>query len=292
MTRVCRECGAKTAPGRRLCKHCGIEHAARQPVRTPLETVDGDRVGSWIRVRDTWHASIEFEGYEHVFACGERFTDFPADGCALDQYQIDPKTVCPECFEALAESSREKFHKPLLADGGMPEGIVIDPLVCPRGHHAVSIHATRFNCETCRRQGRETTSWDRSELIDLRKQDPPLQRDREPVTDGGITWTSLTGFQRDLLEAVARLEREGAKSYGLAIKEELEGQYPEINHGRLYPNLDTLVEYGLLEKGQLDRRTNEYLVTETGESLLIKRVERLADACEMAVATTDGGDSK
>ena len=34
--------------------------------------------------------------------------------------------------------------------------------------------------------------------------------------------------------------------HGLAIKEELEGYYEsEVNHGRLYPNLDTLVEKGL-----------------------------------------------
>ncbi|MFO7907959.1 MAG: helix-turn-helix transcriptional regulator [Pirellulaceae bacterium] len=48
-------------------------------------------------------------------------------------------------------------------------------------------------------------------------------------------------------------------THGLAIKEELEDYYEkEIHHGRLYPNLDTLVEKGLVEKGQRDRRTNYY----------------------------------
>jgi len=40
--------------------------------------------------------------------------------------------------------------------------------------------------------------------------------------------------------------------HGLAIKEALEDYYEkEIHHGRLYPNLDTLVEKGLIERSQL-----------------------------------------
>ena len=64
----------------------------------------------------------------------------------------------------------------------------------------------------------------------------------------------LTGFQRDLLYVIAGRER----PHGLAIKEELEGYYEkEIHHGRLYPNLDTLVDKGLVEKGDKDRRNWE-----------------------------------
>lgn len=71
----------------------------------------------------------------------------------------------------------------------------------------------------------------------------------------------LTGFQRDLLYSVAGLE----EPHGLAIKEELEEYYEtEIHHGRLYPNLDTLVEKGLIEKGQRDQRTNVYSITRRG----------------------------
>jgi DNA-binding PadR family transcriptional regulator len=41
--------------------------------------------------------------------------------------------------------------------------------------------------------------------------------------------------------------------HGLGIKDDLEEYYEtEIRHGRLYPNLDTLVEKGLIEKGQKD----------------------------------------
>ena len=71
----------------------------------------------------------------------------------------------------------------------------------------------------------------------------------------------LTGFQRDLLYVAAGLD----EPHGLAIKDELEDYYEkEVHHGRLYPNLDTLVEKGLLEKGELDRRTNVYTVTRRG----------------------------
>ena len=71
----------------------------------------------------------------------------------------------------------------------------------------------------------------------------------------------LTGFQRDLLYVTAGLD----EPHGLAIKDELENYYEsEIHHGRLYPNLDTLVEKGLIEKGEADRRTNVYSVTRRG----------------------------
>jgi DNA-binding PadR family transcriptional regulator len=71
----------------------------------------------------------------------------------------------------------------------------------------------------------------------------------------------LTGFQRDLLYVVAGLD----EPHGLAVKEELEEYYQkEIHHGRLYPNLDTLVEKGLVEKGSIDRRTNYYALTRRG----------------------------
>jgi len=80
----------------------------------------------------------------------------------------------------------------------------------------------------------------------------------------------LTGFQRDLLYVVAGKE----EPHGLAIKEELENYYEsEIHHGRLYPNLDTLVEKGLVEKGQRDRRTNTYILTRRGSREIEARDE-------------------
>ena len=78
----------------------------------------------------------------------------------------------------------------------------------------------------------------------------------------------LTGFQRDLLYVIAGFD----EPHGLALKEALEEYYEgEIHHGRLYPNLDTLVEKGLVEKGKKDRRTNVYSVTKRGRRELEAR---------------------
>ncbi|MFC7325885.1 helix-turn-helix transcriptional regulator [Halorubrum rutilum] len=80
----------------------------------------------------------------------------------------------------------------------------------------------------------------------------------------------LTGFQRDILYVTAGLE----EPHGHAVKDELDEYYEqEINHGRLYPNLDDLVEKGLLEKAELDKRTNVYTVTQRGQREIEARRE-------------------
>ena len=80
----------------------------------------------------------------------------------------------------------------------------------------------------------------------------------------------LTGFQRDILYVVSGLE----EPHGLAIKEEIEEYYEkEVHHGRLYPNLDTLVEQGLVSKGQKDERTNSYSATARGRREIEARQE-------------------
>ncbi len=80
----------------------------------------------------------------------------------------------------------------------------------------------------------------------------------------------LTGFQRDILYIVAGKNN----PKGLAIKEILDDYYgTDINHGRLYPNLDSLVEKGLLEKGRIDDRTNSYALTRRGKREITARRE-------------------
>jgi DNA-binding PadR family transcriptional regulator len=80
----------------------------------------------------------------------------------------------------------------------------------------------------------------------------------------------LTGFQRDLLYLIAGRD----EPHGLAIKDEMDQYYEtEIHHGRLYPNLDTLVEKGLVEKGSKDRRTNAYAITQRGRREIEARRE-------------------
>lgn len=80
----------------------------------------------------------------------------------------------------------------------------------------------------------------------------------------------LTGFQRDLLFVITGLD----EPKGLAISDELSDYYEgEINHGRLYPNLDTLVEKGLISKGSIDDRTNSYTLTRRGTQEIRDRRE-------------------
>ncbi|MFC4440137.1 MULTISPECIES: PadR family transcriptional regulator [Natrialbaceae] len=78
----------------------------------------------------------------------------------------------------------------------------------------------------------------------------------------------LTGFQRDLLYVIAGADQPS----GQEVKDEIEQYYSsEINHGRLYPNLDTLVNKEVVEKGELDRRTNYYTITDAGEQIVQER---------------------
>jgi DNA-binding PadR family transcriptional regulator len=78
----------------------------------------------------------------------------------------------------------------------------------------------------------------------------------------------LTAFQQTILAILSEEAR-----YGLAIKRELETYYDsDVNHGRLYPNLDDLVGMGLVEKSELDRRTNQYALTEAGHDALVNQM--------------------
>lgn len=81
----------------------------------------------------------------------------------------------------------------------------------------------------------------------------------------------LTAFQRDTLRLIAGMEE---TPIGLDIKRALEDYYDEdVNHGRLYPNLDTLVEAGLITKEEVDGRTNSYELSEQGYDSLRTRDE-------------------
>ena len=100
----------------------------------------------------------------------------------------------------------------------------------------------------------------------------------------------LSGFQRDLLIVINSLD----EPHGLGIKNILEDYYEdEINHGRLYPNLDTLVEEGHVLKSSHDKRTNGYMITKTGRSAVrdhheweTRKIEQ-ADGEAVEVADTE-----
>jgi DNA-binding PadR family transcriptional regulator len=80
----------------------------------------------------------------------------------------------------------------------------------------------------------------------------------------------LRGFQRDILFVVADLDG----PLGLAIKERLQAYYDDdVNHGRLYPNLNELADQGYLRIGKQDDRTNEYSLTDQAREAIDRRME-------------------
>jgi len=80
----------------------------------------------------------------------------------------------------------------------------------------------------------------------------------------------ITAFQRDLLFIIPSLDH----PTGQDIKSQFEDETAtEVNRGNVYPNLDTLVEKGFVEKESLDRRANCYLLTEKGVYCLHQRHE-------------------
>ena len=79
----------------------------------------------------------------------------------------------------------------------------------------------------------------------------------------------LSDFQYTILCTLA--ER---PMYGLELKEVMQATYgTEINHGRLYPNLNELAERGYLDKSKLDNRSNEYAITEQGLFMVLERIQ-------------------
>ena len=101
------------------------------------------------------------------------------------------------------------------------------------------------------------------------------------------TYYALTGFQRDLLEAVAAVADE---PYGLALKDYLDERYADpINHSRLYQNLDQLADQELITRDELDARTNVYTLTDAGTQLLQRHADTLAGLCDHPRPVVGGG---
>jgi DNA-binding PadR family transcriptional regulator len=104
----------------------------------------------------------------------------------------------------------------------------------------------------------------------------PDDRDAQEQEMARRAWVRLHAFKRDLLVAIAAFEDEPK---GLEIKQYLGSEYgEEINHGRMYPNLDDLDDAGLIDKrpGE-DDRSNEYALTEWGERVLAAGRDRLTE---------------
>lgn len=81
-------------------------------------------------------------------------------------------------------------------------------------------------------------------------------------------YANLSAFQRDILWILAN---EGGLK-GVAISDKLESYYGEqVTHGQIYPNLDELVDTGLIKKVPRNRRTNEYCLAEEAHPVLSAR---------------------
>jgi len=96
---------------------------------------------------------------------------------------------------------------------------------------------------------------------------------RSPTQQSASPGASLTKFQLRILAILGAAD--GAPK-GLAVKERLEAYYgQDVNHGRLYPNLDELVDAGYVAKGTKDLRTNSYQLTDQGRDVLRAEVRWL-----------------
>ncbi|MCT9095663.1 PadR family transcriptional regulator [Haloarchaeobius sp. HME9146] len=80
--------------------------------------------------------------------------------------------------------------------------------------------------------------------------------------------TDLTGFQHNLLVVLTKMDEPSGRDLKQEIEDSLDTSLP---HGRLYRNLDTLVEKGLVEKGCIDGRTNFYEISEEGAEAIRER---------------------
>jgi Fe2+ or Zn2+ uptake regulation protein len=121
-----------------------------------------------------------------------------------------------------------------------------------------------------------------------------LEEDVRLVADGGVRWLDLTEIQQQIVKAVIEIETEvGDKPYGVAIKHILEERYgEEISNYHVYPNLNTLVEMGVIEKGQIDQRTNSYESTALARQMVAGEAEHMASLAglELTEAVADGGE--
>ena len=100
----------------------------------------------------------------------------------------------------------------------------------------------------------------------------------------------LTGFQRDLLRATLRVDRNQPAVSGQAILAHLEAeQQRDINHGRLYSNLDALVEAGLVAKESIDDRTNDYRPTCEARTLIRRQLQSWLGVLNTQQVLADGG---
>ena len=97
-------------------------------------------------------------------------------------------------------------------------------------------------------------------------------------------FADLTAFERDILFVANGLE----EPKGREIKQELDSYYDNpVNHGRLYPSLDSLDEAGLIDKSAMNARSNRYTLTDAGVAHLRARQEWKTSAIDTQLTRAD-----
>jgi Transcriptional regulator PadR-like family. len=86
------------------------------------------------------------------------------------------------------------------------------------------------------------------------------------ITTGLRKYHEMGRSERDHLLAIQILGGSAKGTDIMAVVQDLRGE--TVNHGVTYPTLDDLVTYDLVEKGSIDGRTNEYVLTDEGEDTL------------------------
>ena len=104
--------------------------------------------------------------------------------------------------------------------------------------------------------------------------------------DGGVRWFDLNASKRDLLVEIYQMDQPS----GQDIRDRMEAEHGEdVKHGRLYPNLDDLVDYGLIDKGEQNLRSNYYQITNDGRRLVEDTARYFASIGATNPGAADGG---
>ena len=104
--------------------------------------------------------------------------------------------------------------------------------------------------------------------------------------DGGVRWFDLNSSKRDLLVEIYQMDQPS----GQDIRHRMKAEHNEdVDHGRLYPNLDDLVDYGLIYKGEQNLRSNCYQITNDGRRLVEDTARYFASIGATNPVDADGG---
>jgi len=104
--------------------------------------------------------------------------------------------------------------------------------------------------------------------------------------DGGVRWFDLNASKRDLLVEIYQMDQPS----GQDIRHRMKAEHDEdVDHGRLYPNLDDLVDYGLIDKGEQNLRSNYYQITNDGRRLVEDTARYFASIGATNPVAADGG---